>query len=77
MSRRIRDHPEDALRDILGDPDGWVKVPYWEDEPTLYWRTVKPFRVHVVYYLDGEVVRVIAYAHEAREPGYWRHRIGD
>ena len=42
------------------------EVPYWDEKPILYWRTVKPFRVHVVYYIEGQAVHVIAYAHEAR-----------
>jgi hypothetical protein len=52
-----------------------MKVPYWNREPIIYWRAIKPFRMHVVYYVSADEVRVIAYAHEAREPGYWAHRI--
>jgi plasmid stabilization system protein ParE len=72
---RFIDRAEQSLNDILADPEGWVRVPYWTEEPTLYWRSITPFRVHVIYYREGETVRIIAYAHESREPGYWRRRL--
>ena len=68
-------HTEIAVRDILESPHSWPKVHYWDGSPTLRWRIIRPFRVHVVYYVVDSEVRVIAYAHEARKPGYWRHRI--
>lgn len=70
------EHAEEAIEDILDAPNSWPKVHYWDEPPTLRWRTVRPFRIHVVYYVAGDAVRIIAYAHEAREPGYWRQRIG-
>ena len=75
LGDRFVDHVELALADIVEDPTGWMKVPWWDEPPTLRWRSVGPFRTHVVYRLVGDEVHVIAYAHEAREPGYWRHRL--
>lgn len=75
LGDRFIDSAEAAIRDVLDDPVGWTKVPYWHGEPTLYWRSIDPFHMHLVYYLDGEAVCVIAYAHESREPGYWRDRL--
>lgn len=75
IAEKLIEHTEAAIHDILGSPNAWPIVHYWDELPVLRWRIVKPFRVRVVYYVvDGEV-RVIAYAHEAREPGYWRRRI--
>jgi plasmid stabilization system protein ParE len=76
LGDRFIDQAERVLEEIAADPHGRVRVPEWDGEPTLYRVRIRPFRVHVVYYLDGDLVRVIAYAHEAREPGYWRDRIG-
>ena len=56
-------------------PGSWPKVSFWIEPPTVRGRNVKPFRVHVVYSVRSNEIRVIAYAHEAREPGYWRHRV--
>ena len=64
-----------AIQDILDYPSSWPIVHYWDEQPTLRWRRIKPFRVRVVYYVADDEVRVVAYAHEAREPGYWRSRL--
>lgn len=45
---------EVAIGEILDDPRGWVKAPYWDEELILYWRGVEPFRVRVVSYVDGD-----------------------
>lgn len=66
---------EKAVGDVLDGPISWPKVPYWEEQPTLRRRKIKPFRISIVYYVEGDEVRVIAYAHERRKPGYWVHRI--
>ena len=36
---------------------------------------LKKFPYSVIYYLDEEVLVVIAVAHQSRRPGYWRSRI--
>jgi plasmid stabilization system protein ParE len=77
VGERLIDNAENAVEDVLDAPHSWPKVRYWVEPPTLRRRTLKPFRITVVYYVANEEVRVIAYAHEAREPGYWRHRIND
>lgn len=41
LGDRFIDLAEAALDDILADPDGWVRVPYWDEEPVLYWHRVK------------------------------------
>ena len=64
-----------AMEDILNGPESWPVVHYWNEQPELRWRRVSPFRVRIVYHIVHEEVRVIAYAHEAREPGYWRRRL--
>lgn len=66
---------EDALRDILSDPASWPRVQDWNDEPVLHGHRLKAFHYRIVYYVSGEQVRVIAYAHTSREPGYWKHRV--
>ena len=49
----------------------------WDGEPILYSRGVKTFPYRIVYYVRGDQVRIIAYAHERRRPGYWGHRVAD
>lgn len=68
---------ESAVDDILEAPDSWPRVPYWDEPPPLRRRKVKPFHINVVYYVDGNEVRLVAYAHERRMPGYWANRVDD
>jgi len=35
---------------------------------------VAGFPYHVVYRIDSDEIRVIAFAHLKRRPGFWRHR---
>ena len=76
VDSQFADRVEGAKRDILEAPEAWPTVRYWQGPPTVRRRKVKPFRIDIVYYLADDVVRVVAYAHEAREPGYWRARVG-
>jgi len=48
----------------------------WNEESEIRSRRIGHFRLHLVYYIETDgCVHIITYAHEAREPGYWRHRI--
>lgn len=66
---------EVAIREILIDPTSWPRVQDWEDEPVLHGHRVKAFHYRIVYYVRGEQVRIIAYAHMSREPSYWENRV--
>ena len=77
LGDELIDRVERAIQDVLEMPHSWPPVAYWSEEPKLHSRAVKPFRYHVIYYVTNDAVRVIAYAHERREPGYWRHRVLD
>lgn len=68
---------ERAIEDVLASPEAWPMLPYAGLQPQLRRRKIRPFRINVVYYVAADGVRVIAYAHERREPGYWVHRVDD
>jgi len=36
---------------------------------------LRRFPYNIVYCLSGEVLRVVALAHQRRRPGYWRSRV--
>ena len=36
---------------------------------------IRRFPYSIVYYLSGDVLRVVAVAHQARKPDYWRGRV--
>jgi toxin ParE1/3/4 len=74
LGAELIDRFEEAIADIRNDPQSWPVYPDWHGEPVLRSRSVKTFRYRIVYYVRDETVRVIAYAHTSREPGYWKAR---
>lgn len=77
LGSELIDRFEDAIQDVITDPTAWPRVQNWDGEPILYSRGVKTFPYRIVYYVRGDQVRIIAYAHERRRPGYWGHRVAD
>jgi Txe/YoeB family toxin of Txe-Axe toxin-antitoxin module len=75
LGEELIDRFENAIQEILGDPNSWPLVPEWDEEPVLRSRRIETFRYRIVYYVRDEQVRIIAYAHMSREPGYWTHRV--
>ena len=35
---------------------------------------IRRFPYSIVYYLSGDILRIVAIAHQRRKPGYWRGR---
>lgn len=64
-----------AIQDVLDSPDSWPRIPDWDGDSLLRSRKVSVYPYRVVYYVDRGVVIVVAYVHEKRRPGYWKHRI--
>ena len=71
------DAAQRAVEDVLARPDAWPALATAETNATIRRRTIRPFRMGVVYVVADQRVRVLAYAHERREPGYWASRIED
>lgn len=70
LGNEFRQEVVTALRKILDDP----KTGSWYEDEMLY-RPVQRFRYVVVYAMRREHVVVVAIMHEARRPGYWKHRL--
>jgi plasmid stabilization system protein ParE len=60
---------EAAIKQIVESPDRWPTYLFG----TRY-RLLRRFRFIVVYRQGGEQLQVVAVAHGARRPGYWRVR---
>ncbi|MCI0357078.1 MAG: type II toxin-antitoxin system RelE/ParE family toxin [Planctomycetaceae bacterium] len=58
-----------ALERIRKDAKWWAVY----DERHRFVR-VKNFPYHVVFRIDGQIVSIIAVAHDRRDPNYWRGR---
>lgn len=75
LGGELLDRFEHAVQEILENPESWPKLPDWDSEPVLRSHRVQTFRYRIVYYVRGDRVRIVAYAHTSREPGYWTPRI--
>lgn len=47
----------------------------WNREPVVRRKGVAGFPYGIIYYLTDSEIVIVAYAHEKRRPGYWRHRL--
>lgn len=77
LSHDIIDRFEIAVAEVLADPEGWPRLHYWDEDPIVYKRSVERFPYLVLFTLRNGEPLIIGYAFEGREPGYWKHRIGD
>jgi len=44
------------------------------DRGTRSWK-IMGFRYHIIYVVRGEVIFIVAVAHDRRQPGYWLSRL--
>ena len=77
VASMLIDAAQRAVEDVLARPDAWPALATAETNATIRRRSIRPFRMSVVYVVADQRVRVLAYAHERREPGYWASRIED
>jgi len=64
-----------AVEDIDWNPEAWPPFPGWDRLPLVRSRNVDVFPYRVVYFVRGDEVILVAFAHQSREPGYWAQRI--
>jgi toxin ParE1/3/4 len=63
---RVLRWPESGPRDFAHELD--VEVRKVKIARSEFW---------VIYFVEDEILNVVAVAHERREPGYWKHRIAE
>lgn len=69
IARALVDEFEHTARMIAANPG--------LGSPTLHGRRLMPlhrFPYSIVYRAEGDSVRIVAFAHQSRRPGYWRGR---
>jgi plasmid stabilization system protein ParE len=80
-SRWYRDRSVAAEASFLAELDHAVAVVFdaphrWPKHTAGTRRYVFPtFPYELVYFVDADVISVVAVAHEKRRPGYWRKRL--
>ncbi|RHW23970.1 type II toxin-antitoxin system RelE/ParE family toxin [Nocardioides immobilis] len=70
---------EVAVRAAIGAavdaPESWAVWPGWDRQPVVRSKGVSDFPYRVVYFVQGDVLMIVAVAHAKRRPGYWRDRV--
>ena len=64
-----------AVDESADTPAAWPMWPGWDRHPVVRSKGVTDFPYRVVYFLDGDLLTVVAVAHAKRRPGYWRERV--
>lgn len=64
-----------AVDECADTPGAWGVWPGWDREPVVRSKGVADFPYRVVYFVEGDLLRIVAVAHAKRRPGYWRDRV--
>lgn len=64
-----------AIDESADTPETWPVRPGWDRLPEVRSKGVQDFPYRVVYFVEGELLRIVAIAHAKRRPGYWRDRV--
>lgn len=65
---------DEALTQIQRMPGAGTRVPYVKTELQVRRVALQKFPYHVVYLEEAHAIRVLAFAHARRRPGYWMSR---
>jgi hypothetical protein len=65
----------EAIDAAVDSPGSWAMLPGWDREPVVRSKGVSRFPYRVVYFVDGDLLTIVAIAHSKRRPGYWRDRV--
>ncbi len=74
LGARFAEAVRAAIDAAVEDPAAWPRWPGWEREPVLRSKAVTGFPYRVVYFVDRDVLTIVAVGHSKRRPGYWRDR---
>lgn len=64
-----------AVDESADTPAAWPVWPGWDRQPVVRSKGVTDFPYRVVYFVEGDLLTVVAVAHAKRRPGYWRERV--
>jgi hypothetical protein len=63
---------------VATSPESWRRHPDWDrDDVIVRVRSIAKYPYDIVYFTTDQEIVIIAYAHESREPGYCRRRVGN
>lgn len=64
-----------AIDAAVDSSDSWAVWRDWDRQPVVRSKGVSGFPYRVVYFVDDDILRIVAVAHSKRRPGYWRERL--
>lgn len=65
----------DVVAQAAAAPDAWPPLPAWNEDTLVRSKGASGFPHSVVYFVEDDLLTVLAVAHSKRRPGYWRDRI--
>ena len=74
-AQRLIERIGKLLNDLREWPHSGREWKPWDREPRVYSYGVSGYPFRVVYFLGGDTLVILAFAHEKQRPGYWKHRV--
>lgn len=75
LGERLTSEVDDAIAFIRALPDVAPLYRGRKRLPVLRRKGIQTFPYGIIYFVRGDEVIIIAYAHAKRRPGYWRERL--
>ena len=75
LGDRFEDQALIAVNESADTPEAWPVWPGWNRQPVVRSKGVTGFPHRVVYFIEGDLLTIVAIAHTKRRPGYWRARV--
>lgn len=66
-----------ARKDLDEWPNAAPSFTTADDGTVIRSKAVRGYPYRIVYTVEPDMILILAYAHERREPGYWLHRLND
>lgn len=75
LGERVEASVRGAIDAAVDSPNSWAAWPGWKREPVVRSKGVSDFPYRVVYFVQGDLLMIVAVAHAKRRAGYWRERV--
>lgn len=75
VGERFESAVRGAIDAAVDSPESWAVWRDWDRQRVVRSKSVSGFPYRVVYFVDDDLLRIVAVAHAKRRPGYWRERL--
>lgn len=77
LGDRLADDLDAGVDFVRAWPDAAPPYSYYQRVPLIRRKSTDVFPFSILYFIFEGLIVIVAYAHEKRRPGYWRHRLQD